>query len=1206
VYQLENKPFAGGGGGRDILGDYPVGRLTPQRPRLFRFGPFELDVRSGELRKHGIRLHLREQSVRILLLLLEHPGELVVRTEIRDKLWPNETLVEFDPAINNAVRRLRDALGESVEKPRYIETVARRGYRFLGVVEAVDTPAAEALAFEPPAPGGPEIDADDLEGKRVSHYLVLDKLGSGGMGIVFRAKDLRLKRNVALKFLPEAYSKHAQSLERFQQEARAAAALNHPNICTIHEIGEHHNRPFMAMELMEGQTLKDVLAEGPLDLEELLAWAAQIAGALEAAHRRGVVHRDIKPANLFVTTRGQVKILDFGLAKLLSGHSLTTVHQAAVEEGVSMAATQQTIPSPPAGTAAYMSPEQVRGEEVDARSDIFSLGAVLYEMAGGRRAFGGGSSAETMDAIVRDDPPALPPSVPVALDRVVRRCLEKEPDRRFQSAADLAFAMVSLSAKDERYQGINDLQVDARRLKKRSEFKSLGRREMPEENSPLHAGALTAPEGVSARLPPPNNFSAQHVSLVGRERETEQVCDMLRRAGTRLVTLTGVGGTGKTTLAQAVARQLRGEFSDGVFFVELAAIKQADLVASTIAQPLGVKEADGKPRSEALKDYLRGRNMLLVLDNFEHLPTAASLLAELLVSAPRLKMMVTSRALLHLSLEREYLVPPLATPETPAQFSPDDLMRYEAVRLFVERARGVNANFALTDQNARSVAEICVRVDGLPLAIELAAVRVRVLSPRAILSRLDHRLKLLTGGALDLPTRQQTVSGAMEWSYELLPDAEKQLFSRLAVFAGGITLEAAEGVVFGQASAAVKHPTAEPTIEVLDGITSLVDKSLLVARPQSRGEVRFRMLEVVREYALDRLEASGEAEQMWRHHAAYFLAFAEQAEPHLQGPQPAEWLKRLEEELDNIRVVLRWLLANDAGKAACLWAAIRYFWVFQGHLAEGLAAAKEILRLCGHVPTTVRWKLLSMAGNLARFQGDYETARRMYEEGLSDGRSVDDLQQISLSCRGVGGLAYEQGDYPVARRFAEEALSAARQSNDNFGIARSLSMIGDLDRALGDDAAARPLYEESLAICRQLSNRCATANILTNLAAAEFGEGNYTAAHSHFRECLTIHRESGEEIVGDKISISYSLDGLAALAALRGETKLAATIAGATERLRESINYNVEPAERRFRNAYMASLRTVLSEDDFSRAYGQGRELKLEECVALALGEKTC
>lgn len=1010
------------------------------------------------------------------------------------------------------------------------------------------------------------------------------------MGEVYLAQDTNLGRPVALKILPAEVASDRKRMKRFTQEAQAASALNHPNIITIYEIDDKDSTHYIATEFIDGETLRQHTSHTRLTVSDCLDIAVQVASALSVAHAGGIVHRDIKPENIMLRRDRLVKLLDFGLAKL------TEARPASVDMEAPTKAILTTELGTVTGTLHYMSPEQARGLATDARTDIWALGCVLYEIVTGHRPFRGATAADVLASIIKTTPAPLArycTDASAKLQEIVGKALEKD--------------------KEERYQDVRDLLVDLRRLKKRLELEAeLGHPAIGEEKAPPQPRTLNRPGNDAGPCLPPNNLSVQRASMVGREREREEVCDELRREGMRLLTLTGVGGTGKTTLAQAVAAQLLREFSDGVFFVELAAIKQADLVASTIAQPLGVKEADREPIIEVLKDYLRGRKMLLVIDNFEHLTAAASILAELLAAAPRLKMLVTSRELLHLSLEREYMVPPLAAPETLTQVSPDELTRYEAVRLFVERARGVKRDFALTDENARSVAEICVRVDGLPLAIELAAARVKVLSPQAILSKLDHRLKLLKGGARDLPTRQQTMSGAMGWSYELLTEDEKQLFRRLGVFAGGFTFEAAEVVSGGQRSVAVEEEgankgttnVAEPMIDVLDGITSLADKSLLVAKPQSRSDLRFRMLEVVREYALDRLEASGEAKEMRRHHAAYFLAFAEEAEPHLQSAQPAEWLNRLEEEHDNIRAVLQWSLTYDAGTAARLGAAIRYFWDFQGHLAEGLTVSKEILTLGDRVPTTVRWKLLSMAGNLAKFQGDYETARRMYEEGFSDGRSAHDSPQISLFCRGLGGLAHEQGDYTTARRFIEEALAVARESNDKFGIARSRSMLGDLARSLGDDAAARPLYEEALALCRQLGNKYAIANILTNLAAAEYGEGNYAAAYSHFTEGLTMARELGDEIVGDKMAISCSLDGFAALAVLRGETELAAKLAGATEHLRESINYNIEPAERRFRDAYLACLRTILSEDDLSRAYEQGRKLKLDESVALALGEK--
>jgi TolB-like protein/DNA-binding winged helix-turn-helix (wHTH) protein len=385
-------------------------------PQILRFEVFELDLRSSELTKNGVKIRLHDQPLKLLELLLERPGEVVNREEIKARFWPNDTIVDFEYGINGAVAKLRGALCDSARQPRFIETVAKRGYRFVAAVVRESAPAPAPVA--PAAPAGLEPASGELAASR---YRILERLGGGGAGVVYKAEDLRLGRNVALKFLSEELAEHPDALERFRREARAASALNHPNICTIYEIDESAGQPFIAMELLAGQTLRARIAGRPLHIEEILDVAIQATDALEAAHRQGIAHRDIKPANIFVTTAGQVKILDFGLAKLLPE-----------TRGL-------TRPGMPVGTTAYMSPEQVRAEDVDARSDLFSLGAVLYEMATGRQAFTAATPALVSDAVLHQSPSSLStlnPEVPAGLERIITRLLEKNREQRYGSAAD--------------------------------------------------------------------------------------------------------------------------------------------------------------------------------------------------------------------------------------------------------------------------------------------------------------------------------------------------------------------------------------------------------------------------------------------------------------------------------------------------------------------------------------------------------------------------------------------------------------------------------------------------------------------------------------------------------------------------------------------------------------------------------------------------
>src|SRR5262245_1471679 len=538
-----------------------------------------------------------------------------------------------------------------------------------------------------------------------------------------------------------------------------------------------------------------------------------------------------------------------------------------------------------------------------------------------------------------------------------------------------------------------------------------------------------------------HNLPVQPTPLIGRERVSAAACALLRRAEVRLLTLTGPGGTGKTRLGLQVAADLLEDFEDGVFFVPLAAIRDSALVASSIARTLRLQERAGQVLLDSLKESLQDKQMLLVLDNFEQVVAAAPLVAELLAACPRLKCLVTSRVVLRLSGEHEFPVPPLELPDPRHLPAVETLSQYAAVALFIQRALAVKPDFQVDNANAPAVAEICVRLDGLPLAIELAAARLKLLPPQAILARLGRRLELLRGGARDVPDRHQTLRQAIAWSYDLLEAGEQALFRRLAVFARGCTLEAAGAVCH----AGHDHAAGPgPSLEMLDGVASLVDKSLLRQQEQASGEPRFRMLETIREYGLECLTASGEEPGVRRAHADYYLALVEAAEPALTGPEQATWLERLGAEHDNLRTALQW--AEESGEAEIglrLAGALCQFWLMHSHLREGQERLARLLGLAEAAPrTAARAKARTRAGHLADNLSDYEAAHTFFEESLAIRRVLGEKGGIAAALNDLGWVAWHRNDYPASRALSEESLAIWRELGDKAGIATSLHNLG--------------------------------------------------------------------------------------------------------------------------------------------------------------------
>jgi non-specific serine/threonine protein kinase len=1052
-----------------------------------------------------------------------------------------------DPALRNEVESLissHDQAGDSIE------------------VMAVEA-ATEMLAND-----------RAIVGKQIGHYQVLSRIGRGGMGEVFLAEDTRLKRQVALKILPAEVAANKERIRRLMQEATAVSALNHPNILTIHDIGEDHDTNFITTEYVEGETLRELINSRPRDIREVLEISLQLASALAAAHSAGIIHRDIKPENVMIRRDGYVKVLDFGLAKL-------TEPKPIGEEGETLLVSHPGIIR---GTVAYMSPEQARGLKVDGRTDIWSFGIVLYELLARRTPFTGKTATDVILSIIEKEPPALQfiaPDLPNELYFIVGKTLRKKLD--------------------ERYQTIKDVLADLRRVKQRLEYEEIERTLSPEDSKArierkqkeTEVGAAVLSDSgpsmstsTSENLPP-NNLSTELSPLIGRETELEEIEGLLGQSDIRLLTITGVGGTGKTRLALAVAHASLAEFTDGVYFINLSAIERAELVVPIIAQTLGIGEESDKTLKERLREHLHERRMLIVLDNFEQITEAAPQIGELLSGSVNLKVLVTSRVRLQLRYEHEFTLQPLEVPFE-GNLSLSELGEYPAIELFVERAQAVKPAFTLTEDNAQSIAKICRRLDGLPLAIELAAVRVKLLAPQAILTRLSNSLKLLTGGARDLPGRQQTMRAAIAWSYDLLDAEERKLLNRLAVFADGFTLDAAE-VVAGTGE--------DLRVDLLDAVASLVDKSLLSQRGQPDGEPRFRMLVVVREFALEALEANGEANKIKRLHAGFYMLLAEAAEPELNGAKAAEWLETLEEEHDNLRSAIEWSLENQPETALRIVAALRNFWFIRGYLAEGSKWIKQALESSGeYADPKLRAKAYYGIGFLSIFQGNLEAAEPSCEESLRLAREIDDKSLICLSLWGLGFVKTQQeGELTRGKGLIEESLAIARELNDKQHISVRLNTLGEIARTQGDYEAAWKYYEEALNIARQESFRQYIAIQAGNLAAALCQLGDYPSALLYNLESLKVSEELGDKrIIGGGLHIS------GALAVAAGEMEKAARLLGAAQAIYDAAGYKSDKVDQEFIDRYIREARAAIGDQAFEAAFGEGESMRLKDACALA------
>ncbi len=969
-------------------------------------------------------------------------------------------------------------------------------------------------------------------------YQVIEKISHGMMGPVYRGRDLETGEPVAVKTLdPEMLRKEPTLLERFRREGEALRQLDHPGIVHRLDVVESERGHFLIMEYVTGGSLYELLQSKPqLPVREVLEIGLDLADALARAHRLGIIHRDLKPQNVLLSTDGTPRLSDFGIAHFFQR---TTISQ----------------PGGFAGTLSYVPPESFLGQEVDERVDIWGFGVMLFEMLGGRRPFEARTTAELINSILTK-PPAdlrqLRTDLPRDLYDLIDLMLVKDPAGRIPSIRQVGAALEA-----------------------------------------IHKGRdANLPSGPEMSRPArtPHNIPEQLMPFIGREREILEVANLLQGHDCRLLTLTGPGGVGKSRLAVQAARQMLGRYPGGIFFVDLGPVLAPELVISRIARVIGIKEAPSRSLAEDVTDQLRGKSSLLLLDNFEQVIGAAPTVSQLISAVPELDIMVTSREALRLYGEHEYPVPPLSTPDLARRHSFESLSRYEAVALFVDRATTASPTFVLDEANVRDVAEICVRLDGLPLAIELAAARIRIFSPRYLLSRLSDALGTLTAGPRDLAARHQALRTAIDWSYQLLTDDEKQLFERLSVFQGGRSPAAVE---------AICGPGLD--INVWDGLESLYRKSLLFQEEGLGGEPRFTMLETIQQFARSRLVESGQAEELQRSHAEYFAALAEEAEGELRGPGQELWSARLRLEYDNLRAALAWSLdGGDKTIGLRLAAALCEFWYYEGPISDGERWMDQAVNWVDVVGPSIQAKVMNAASTLAYARSDHEQGKIWSSEALAIARRTGDKTNWAwaLFWLSAHGTANPE-DYEEALRQCEQAVALFKELGDEPGLAWSYNGVGELSRLLGNLERAGEAYAASVAICRRAGNKRREAIALVNLSYVAQHQGDFMRAEELALSGLALLRELKLEY-----HTAIVLAMLSGPVAAQGRARQAARLLGASESTLERMSLSLPPADAVEISGYISMVRDRLDQQAFEMAWGEGLAMSTEQAIVYALSRR--